>query len=215
MAPSGDVYRFTFTGVRGDGTDGIQLGEIELFDPEGAKIAVVEATNPGGEREAANQGPEKLVDGDATTGKWFDDSFTTVGSTNVDLRLASPAVVASYQLTSGGGTVRPAQVRGRRAAARLAPFPRRHASLPSLPPLPPPPPPPAARPHRLEVWDLRPGGAFHLLPRSPPSTRPPTPSRPTTAPAASAPTRRRRRRRRRARPRRRRRARRRRSRPAR
>ena len=47
MAPSGDVYRFTFTGVRGDGTDGIQLGEIELYDPEGAKLTVVEATNPG------------------------------------------------------------------------------------------------------------------------------------------------------------------------
>ena len=212
MAPSGDVYRFTFTGVRGDGTDGIQLGEIALFDPEGAKLTVVEATNPGGERGVANQGPDKLVDGDATSGKWFDDSFTTVGSTNVDLRLASPAVVASYQLTTAGGNVRHAQVwAGSPPPPSHSPPPRRHSS-PSPHPL--PSPPPQRDPTDWKFGILRPGGAFHLLSEvaafDPPAdafatyhgaggfrgTNPP----PTPPPSASPSRRRRRARRRRSRP---------------
>ena len=95
--PHGDAYSFVFTGVRGPNADGIALSEIGLFDAAGATIAVVDATNPGGDNYGNS--PSKLVDGN-TDGKWYDYEFSVSGQSVVVLSLATPAVVASYQMTS-------------------------------------------------------------------------------------------------------------------
>ena len=80
-----------FTGVRGPNADGIALSEIGLFDAAGATIAVVDATNPGGDNYG--NAPSKLVDGN-TDGKWYDYEFSVSGQSVVVLSLAAPAVVA-------------------------------------------------------------------------------------------------------------------------
>ena len=85
--PSGDLYQFVFTGVRGPNVDGIQLGEIELFDAEGSKLHVLEATTTAPDAAIVNNNQlgDKLIDGlvGDGTGKWID--YGSVSYTHLTL----------------------------------------------------------------------------------------------------------------------------------
>ena len=101
-------YQFVFDGARGPAPNALQLSEVVLYGADDAPLTVLGATNPGGSRSNANQGPSKLVDGitsktDGANNKWMDENALQVdGSVRsvLRLRLAAGSVVARYELVT-------------------------------------------------------------------------------------------------------------------
>ena len=101
-------YQFVFDGARGPAPNALQLSEVVLYGADDAPLTVLGATNPGGSRSNANQGPSKLVDGitsktDGANNKWMDENALQVDGTVrsvLRLRLAAGSVVARYELVT-------------------------------------------------------------------------------------------------------------------
>ena len=99
--PTGDVFQFVFTSVRGGGTTILSLSEVLLFDADGQQVSISAVLNPGGEY-SEGESPLYTIDGKNQT-KWLDSSFQ--GEAILQLQLAHPSHVVQYELvtTSGSG----------------------------------------------------------------------------------------------------------------
>ena len=98
------VWEFQFTDVKTRaGADGVQLAEIYLYSSSGATIPIVAATNPGWVSLNPDQGAGKVHDGDRST-RWVDGSILVYGASTLQLELAAPSWVASYELITASST---------------------------------------------------------------------------------------------------------------
>ena len=147
-------------------TNSVQLSEILLYGADGAPLEVASAANPDGTSPKNGQRAFRLHDGRNTT-KWEDDSFGANGQSVVELTLADPQPVATYdfetatkhkerdpvswrlELVHGDGTVdllsvvHDADAPIERAAMYGGFYATTPPSPPAVPPSPPPAPPPA------------------------------------------------------------------------
>ena len=102
--PIARVWEFQFTDVKTRaGADGVQLAEIYLYSSSGAIIPIVAATNPGWVSLNSDQGAGKVHDGDRST-RWVDGSILVYGASTLQLELAAPSWVASYELITASST---------------------------------------------------------------------------------------------------------------
>eukprot|EP00966_Prymnesium_polylepis_P084336 1951855-Prymnesium_polylepis.1 len=77
-APSGTVYQFAFSSVRGGGRAAgngttLSVAEIRLFDASGVRVPIAWAASPDGLPGNSREAPASAVDDDLLT-KWLDMS---------------------------------------------------------------------------------------------------------------------------------------------
>ena len=102
--PIARVWEFHFTAVRTPlGADGVQLAEIYLYTNAGATISILASSNPGWVSLNSSQGVDKVHDGDVAT-RWADGSILLYGAATLQLELASPSWVASYELIAASSS---------------------------------------------------------------------------------------------------------------
>lgn len=103
--PMAQKIRFTFTAVRGGSgkggntAEGVAIGEMRLYDRMGNRIHIqsVNAINPIALNPAETA--QKLFDGDEAT-KFLDGGVVQRGQTVIEAVLATPAIVARFELVT-------------------------------------------------------------------------------------------------------------------
>ena len=141
------AIRFVFTGLRflpSGAQDGIQLSEVALFGPDGGKLPILAATNPGGQNTNPSQPAGAAVDGLLQT-KWFDTAIVASGQSTLQLQLAAPSTLYAYELWTGNDNTKRDPVSWRVEQLEEAP--------------PPPAPPPTSLELLLLNFDEAYGGA--------------------------------------------------------
>ena len=70
---------------------GLQIAEVRLWAADGSQVGITQASNPGGSAPYPGQVAARSIDGSVST-KWSDVNFTSVGSSLLELTLASTTV---------------------------------------------------------------------------------------------------------------------------
>ena len=109
-----------FTEVRqpsGIGTFDLQLGGLAFYGIDGSLLPIASITNPGGQRDSENEGPESLIAYQTSASmesapnvslasnskKWYDGNFTANGFSSVlRISLASSSAVGGYLFLTAG-----------------------------------------------------------------------------------------------------------------